>query len=610
MTTPLRRFACAVAAFALLCTLVFGQGGGTRAIMPASRLAEMREVKWSALTSAKKAVVDVRPSLTEAKATLKVTVPGYEIAQTRQENADFVRVDVPGAGVTPTVGRPELPVVRRFLAVPDGARVSVTFKAAQAKTLENVQVYPVQPPLPEQQVAGPGPAKRPFAFAREFYGRDQAYPEKLVTVSEPMRLGDLQVVLVEIAIMQHNGGKKTLSVYPDVEVSIAFSKPFTPKQKTGPMDQPKASGEAAPAAGAEAGKIEAARSDLRSFENLIVDWDLVRVLPIRKAGYLIITPDVYYSDIQSLVNWKQTKGLAVLVAKLSAISAAPTPTQIRDHIKNLYQKNAIRYVLLVGDTDTMPAYTYTGSSGSTVTDYFYTLVSGSDFLPDVALGRFSGRELANLTTKTVNYEKTPPAGAWRMSALCISDTGYFENTSNYNAAALQKHGFTVDKIYASLGNATAANVANAIAKGRLLVSYRGHGAETSWATTGFANSDVAKLMNGPMLPVIISPTCLTGCYDFAPSDCFAECWVKSCRKLQPIAAVAYWGSARVSYGGYNDELSKGAFDEMLGGDHVIGNVVNKAKLRMISTYGVADPMCLLELHMFNLFGDPNLTIAF
>lgn len=75
--------------------------------------------------------------------------------------------------------------------------------------------------------------------------------------------------------------------------------------------------------------------------------------------------------------------------------------------------------------------------------------------------------------------------------------------------------------------------------------------------------------------------------------------------------MAYWGSARVSYGGYNDELSKGAFDDMLiGGDRVLGNVVNAAKLHMLSLYGVGDGTALLELHMFNLFGDPGLLIGF
>jgi hypothetical protein len=99
-------------------------------------------------------------------------------------------------------------------------------------------------------------------------------------------------------------------------------------------------------------------------------------------------------------------------------------------------------------------------------------------------------------------------------------------------------------------------------------------------------------------------------YDYAASDSFSEAWAKTGSTTVQRGAVAYWGSARISYGGYNDELSKGAFDEILAGNHVMGNVVNAAKLHMISHYGLTDSTSLLELHMFNLFGDPNLQINF
>ena len=219
--------------------------------------------------------------------------------------------------------------------------------------------------------------------------------------------------------------------------------------------------------------------------------------------------------------------------------------------------------------------------------------------------------IAHIVAKSVNYEKTPAAGDWKTKAMCISDSGYFQDTSDHNHDLLESHGFTADKFYASLGTATKANITNALNSGRLLVSYRGHGSETGWATSGFSNADVNSLSNGGKLPVIISPTCLTGSYDYAASDCFSECWVKGYGSSAPLGAAAYWGSARVSYSGYNDELSKGAFEDMLvNGDHVMGQVVNNAKLNMLTQYGVADGTALLELFMFNLFGDPELNINF
>jgi len=482
--------------------------------------------------------------------------------------------------------------------------------------------------LPEQQTVTAQPVPRKFAFERSFYAINRSYPSKLVTVSKPMKMRNLTVVMVEMAAMQYNPGKKTLSVYPELNVDLSFSKPFT-----------KVSAPAIPAAGsrtlatdvikpqdrakesdpvsnrAEGATLSALRQKLPYLSDKIIfnrDW-IKDYFAHRKWNYLIITPDNFYDEIKPLTQWKQGKGLVVQVTKLSAIGPAPTATQIRDYIKTAYDNHAVEYVLLVGDTDTLPGFNYTGSSG-TISDYYYTLVSGSDFLPDVSLGRFSGRsksEITHMVAKSVTYEKTPVAGAWKAKALCLSDSGYFQDTSNYNHDLLTAHGFTVDKLYASLGNATSANVANAINNGRLLVSYRGHGSETSWGTSGFSNANVNTLSNGAMLPVIISPTCLTGRYDYPSSDSFSETWVKTYGAAAPLGAVAYWGSARVSYGGYNDELSKGAFEDMLNsGDHVIGDVVNNAKLHMISHYGLADGTALLELHMFNLFGDPELHINF
>ncbi len=617
------RFLRALFALLVLATASFAFAQpDTPKLMPVSRLAEIKDVKWIALQSSRKEVMRVQPTLTKSAARLKMSVPGYETGSVRMENVQFSRFDVPGAGVTPVVGKPELPVVRRFVAVPDGARISVKFNAGKPKVLKNVTVYPVQEPLPEQHssIARPDlPIK--FAFNRNFYTIRQNYPAKLVTVSEPMKLRNVTVVLVEMAAMQYNAGLKTLTVYPEINVSLSFSKPFTPVSTTvkplsgRSVEKLQIDGKEAGPKLKEVDKTVALNLPLLHVSDKIIanlDW-IKDLLAHLKWNYLIITPDTYYDEIQPLAKWKRDKGLLVHVTKLSSIGAAPTATQIRDYIKKAYEDHAVEYVLLVGDTDTLPGYYYP-NGGGTITDYYYTLVSGADYLPDLALGRFSGRskaEITHMVSKSVNYEKSPSPGAWKTQALCISDSGYFQDTSNYIHDLLETHGFTADKLYASLGNATTANTATAINNGRLLVSYRGHGSQTGWGTTGFSNANVNALANGALLPVIISPTCLTGSYDYAASDCYSETWVKSYGAAAPLGAAAYWGSARISYGGYNDELAKGAFEDMLtGGDHVIGDVVNNAKLHMISHYGVADGTALLELHMFNLFGDPDLQVNF
>lgn len=82
-------------------SLAIGRAFAASPIMPASRLATMKNVTWIGLTSPQKAVAKIQPTLSPVKANLKLMVPGYEVAQLQQENISFHRFDVPGAGVTP-----------------------------------------------------------------------------------------------------------------------------------------------------------------------------------------------------------------------------------------------------------------------------------------------------------------------------------------------------------------------------------------------------------------------------------------------------------------------------------------------------------------------------
>ncbi len=202
----------------LACLLVTGAVMADPQVMPPSRLAGMSDVTWTAVGSPQRAEVRVQPTVTANKATLKVTVPGYEIAPIRQQGIDFRRIDVPGAPTTSTIGRPELPVVRHFVTIPDARPVSTTTKTGPARTVPDITVYPVQQPVPERD------QQTPFAFDKAFYGRDEMYPATLVTVSSPMKMRNVTMVQVEIALMQYNGARHTLTVYENVEVEISFCK--------------------------------------------------------------------------------------------------------------------------------------------------------------------------------------------------------------------------------------------------------------------------------------------------------------------------------------------------------------------------------------------------
>jgi len=237
------------------------------------------------------------------------------------------------------------------------------------------------------------------------------------------------------------------------------------------------------------------------------------------------------------------------------------------------------------------------------------------YFSEIFVGRISVKnttELNVIINKSVNYEKSPYTEEtdWYKKAVLISDSGYFEVTSNWVYSFLTNEGYTVNKIYRSLGNDNPGNVTTSINDGRAIVNYRGHGAISGWQTSNFRNSDVLALDNSRKLPIVISPTCNTGWFDYGPSDCFGETWLKgdSSRFPEVNGGVAFFGSSRVSYGGYNDDLDKGVYKAIFNnGLTNFAQATNQAKIYMYNSRGDTSTT-RLEFRLFNNLADPELEI--
>ncbi len=508
---------------------------------------------------------------------LQLRVPGFEQALITRQNQSFRLLSIPGEGRSTEVGLPDVPLVRRLVAVPPGSGVRLNITRGNVKNFDNIKVLPTQEPLAEQ-----GPYETPFKLNEGFYKQDTLYPDFEARVSEPMMLGHEQVVLLEMAPLRYNPSKQLVQVTENLNVELVFTKPATAVL-------------AAPT-GIKLAKINA-RAINPSLVAIgrFVDWG---ILPM-DWDYLIITPEQFVDNLKPLVDWKKSKGLTVVTKTVESIGASVNA--IRNYIRDAYEDHGINYVLLVGDTDKIPPYMF----GSTPSDHYYSMLAGGDILPDVAVGRFAASTDAlvdNMVAKSVNYEKSPtPSKTWYKKALLISDSGYFEDTSNWVNTKLTGKSFNCTKLYNSLGNANVTNVRNNVNGGVGVINYRGHGGQTGWGTSGFGNTNVHALTNGRMTPIIISPTCQTGWYDIG--ECYAEAWT---RYASNSGAVCYWGSSRNSYGGYNDELCKGCWKAIYD-DNIrpMGDVTNKAKLYMVGVYGTAGT-AELEMYLFNLFGDPEL----
>ena len=65
----------------------------------------------------------------------RLTVPGVSYETVSTDLSDFTRLYVPGWSSTDEVGRPELPVFRTSIALPDGVDVAVEFTTSDVLSL-------------------------------------------------------------------------------------------------------------------------------------------------------------------------------------------------------------------------------------------------------------------------------------------------------------------------------------------------------------------------------------------------------------------------------------------------------------------------------------------
>jgi uncharacterized repeat protein (TIGR01451 family) len=335
------------------------------------------------------------------------------------------------------------------------------------------------------------------------------------------------------------------------------------------------------------------------------------------SGYLIITADAYEGAIAPLASLKTSQGFAVTVTPLSAIPGGSSASAIHAYIQDAYDTwpTPPSYVLLVGDTNTIPGWN--SVSAGEVTDLYYRTMDGpGDWVPDVELGRFPVRSSAQATTmvdKVIAYANTGYGVDWlekiAFIATCDQHT-VAEGTHNYAINTYTEPEGCVgtfpddpqpggDRLYCITHGAGENDIRSSLNDGRWAVIYSGHGGWTGWEMN-FGSSDVQALTSVGTYPFVASHACITG--DFARTEVFGETWV-----LQPDkGALVFWGSSDSSYWGEDDVLERAAFDALFG--------VPQPTVGAMTDYGLAAVQvdypgsARYYWETYNLLGDPSVSL--
>ena len=503
---------------------------------------------------------------------------------------NYKQVLYPEEGTTRSVGKPELPAVTRFIAIPDNATCNFRVVHTESYTKNGIRIVPYN--------RGTDYEKPAFECDTEFYKKDTWYPERTLETGSPAIMRDARFIPITIFPVTYNPKKGEIKITKEIEIEISFSyaNPENPKFRR---------------------RNTFSSAFVPLYRKFFVNYDNILTGEKGQRGsYLIIVPDALYNNVLSLADWKNRKGNQTVIKKISEVGS--TNSQIKNFILSAYNTWPVPpdYVLLVGDVDVMPTfYDYDPHHNSNyATDLPYSQLEGSDIFPDVFIGRISADntlELDVITAKILSYEKAPVSPTtWLGKFLCAAGRDFESQpeTKVWVQKLVQSYGYTTDTLFARNG-ANATMITNAINNGRAYINYRGGGWGYGWREPYYdTNNILYNLSNGWKLPVMTSINCGAGKFNWSGGECFGEIWLRAGTPSNPKGGVAFIGASHWTYASRNNSLDVGIYRAIFNDSLIIlGQAMNAGKLFMFSCYPEYDTT-KIEYGVYHILGDPELNM--
>ena len=526
---------------------------------------------------------------------ININSPSFKLDIVEFEGESFTILDIIDEGHIINIGEAKLPVIKRMIEIPQGAKPVIKIESVSWDfvSLNNLNlptwIVPVQPSdLKFLDKSGD------FIIDLAYYNKNKFSPHEIVKISEIGEIRGRRFALIEVTPVQYNPATGELKTMKYCNILIYLHN-----------------------CNLEETNEKIIRYASKSYEDLFETmfenygyYEKDLLINFRdQEGFLIIVYDSFEDEIQQLTILKEGKGFDLTVTKTSDIPGGVTKENIFNYIVDAYDNWNIppSYVLLVGDTPQIP--TFTGTSSNSEADLYYVTVDGSDYLPDIHIGRFPGSQEAHIEAmvdKSVYYEQGIfENNDWikKGAFIASSDNGKLaEETHNYVIENyLDPSGYVCDKIYEASGGNTQ-DIENSLNDGRSLCVYSGHGYSGGWGCVPWDQEDVSGLENNGMYPFVTSHACSTN--PFGMPECFGETWLREPEK----AAIGFWGASASTYWDEDDILEKKMFSAWWDdGLETIGGMTDMA-LYYLYQYYSGGGLTKYYFEAYNVLGDPSLSI--
>ena len=495
-------------------------------------------------------------------------------------------------------GCPNLPVVNRYIAVPQGATVSLQYKENASTTIHGVDLLRAMPAMTDLDEELP-----PLRRDASIYGIDAPYPSKNIVVSNPLQIRSLDVMMLSITPFRYNPVRRTLEVIYDIDIDVRFE-----------------------GGNGQFGESRYFNPDWRHILNgLVINsemlptanyYDLIRSTSDRDeegAEYLIIT-----TNSASALAWADT--LKAFRTKQGILTKVVTTTEcggnnpdvIRNYIINAYNTWDVppAAVLLFGgwygNSGIKPFYhtTIQGTYNpqSYYTDYPYCDMNG-DSIADVAVSRVTARnamEYKTFVTKTIEYESHPytdpayydrpilttgheankwfllhtqalngfyrnvldkhPTNLYMVHSGSIPDTAWSTGTnidllvSTFGSNGLNYIPDDVSELNDWVSKTDSTPLINALNEGAFLTVYRGHSNYNAWWFPTFKYYTLDNVVNAPNT-YVLSVSCSCGIFTNSPRG-----MVESFCLKEDGGGIGGIGANALTHSYFNDILGWGIYD--------------------------------------------------
>lgn len=521
--------------------------------------------------------------------TLKISLDFLKIRRITKNGNLFTELEIPGEGFWYEIGKPQLPIIRKIINIPDNTRIEWTVnidKQEEISLTDRSFTEPLQPVQPFRRKDKPV-TQKDFSIDKDLYKTDSYFNPGVVIINEPFYMGSVRGALLEYFPLEYNPVRNKLNIRTTVIIDIHF----VPDEKSV----------------SQYFKTSIYHPELaRLAKAVFINYDRAEAEIQTPVNLLVIAADRFmdHPELANYLNWKRQTGYQVTIKAMSGLEGSPE--SIKNFIISEYNSAPyLAYVLLIGDVEDVPVWT--GVYSETETDVPYTQIVGDDFIPDIMIGRFSAssaEELTAIINKSISYEQCrfdDLTALNRLTFISTSDTGNWQIAEGSHDYVISNYlnpgGIQSDHIRGYSGGNTA-DISQALNSGRTICHYSGHGNSTMWQGPEFSMTDIAKLDSSSVPIFVISNACETG--SFAEAECFGESWIRAADR----GAFAFVGASNSTYWEHDDIMERAMYDGyFLEEKYSIGAMVQRG---LFEVYQQVKSFREYYYDIYNILGDPTI----